>query len=294
MEEITDQGKSLLNVTGDTEGLSEHQKGYTRVTREKLREFSMMCVGTNIDAELESSPPDADLGKSHRKKKKTDEPEEQKDPLSPEVMSKKLKGNIKKTPIPDAGSGRREDIQVLMTQSEAHALEIFRKNVKDLTDREISIFLHGYRLRGDHNVRTMEALLQSLEQCATVFASQGRIIKHTANTLNEGVKATGKISDEKGKGWAKVPKKGSDTIREDVESILSLADTTPEEVFKNMDLSISQIYEALEPVILAIGKSDYSFVEDDEWPGNLHTLLFEKKKAIAGQVGTSNPRINRK
>jgi hypothetical protein len=240
-----------------------------------------------------------------------EDPEEDKEEESEEVhveeatsedeeeddLTLNLKGNMDKLPKLIPGSERNDDITALLTNPESQAVEALKKSVPDLTSRDVTLFLYGYRLKGDHNVKTMQTLLQSMSQCATVLASQNRNIKHTANTLDESLRGAkrslstkpGKPPvDKKLKLKAKEEPQEKDIMLDSIEPILNYANKTPEDIFTLYDLSISQIYAALKPVIIAVGNQDYSFLDDSNWPHNMYDLFQEKKMEIVGSIGTSN------
>ncbi len=268
------------NVTGDTDGLEEHQQNYVGVTKDQIKRFASLLedpeAGKTKESPVKATP------KSDKKKRVVDAD----DPSAHSDISKKLRSISKRTPIP-RGSADKARLDILVTHSEAHALESMKKTIKDFDDRDSSIFLHGYRLKGEHLTRALEALIQSLDQSVTALAAQTRNIKHTTNSLNEGFKGTKRPVEDKGKGPKKVAAPKVDYMKEDVEAVLALAGTTTEAVFTTYDLSVSQIHEAIGPVIRSIANNDYRFVEAESWPQNLYDLLLERKKRIAGHVGTS-------
>ncbi|DAF42362.1 TPA_asm: protein 2 [Lolium perenne virus 1] len=212
-----------------------------------------------------------------------------------EDLTLKLQGNMERLPSL-IRSDSEDNITALLTNPESQAVEALKKSVPDLTARDVTLFLYGYRLKGDHNVKTMETLLQSMSQCATVLASQNRNIKHTANALTEGVlgaKRTLSVKpekppvDKKQRTKMKEEDQEKDLMLDSIESILSYADKTPEDIFTLYDLSISQIYDALKHVIRDIGNQDYTFLDDSNWPHNLYNLFQEKKMEILKNTGPS-------
>lgn len=334
-DESPPQGKEIRNFTGDSSGLKEHLKGYEAVTKNVLINFRELAMASNADGELSDSPPQSgskkktlksghltrkfgSAGKKRSKRSATkgekqknivveeyqDEEkdiDEDEDPVEDATdddddLTLKLKGNMSKLPELVSRPEGTEDTPVLLTNPENQAVEALRKCVPDLTDRDVTLFLYGYRLKGDHNVKTMQTLLQSMSQCATVLASQNRNIKHTANTLSEGLRGAKRSlsikpeklpADKKTKTKEKEDTKGNDIMLDSIEPILSYAGKTPEDIFTLYDLSVSQIYDALKYVIRDVSQHNYDFLDDSNWPHNLFDLFQEKKMEITKNVGTS-------
>jgi hypothetical protein len=200
-------------------------------------------------------------------------------PASDDIDTR-LESDLKENPLPKHRGKRSYEAPLLVTEEEEAATDKYKRKVGDLTKRESTIFVHGYRVRGEYERKHMETLLRSMNQTVQIMASLGRASNENRGRIplvNNPHTDHSQMEVHKGKRSSRTSTDTLDYQKRAVNAVLELDQSNYDKIRDIYGLSVEQTYDAIQDLIKSIEDGNHWFLETPgQWPHILYDRIMQK------------------